>query len=711
MFSKICFALVSLLLFFSKIQSSCAQNTTPNYGNEYIFCLLENYIASNRVVFNINLEKTPSRIKIVSGIQVFDNFIYRKDTQFVFNTTTTPTAAFFSPNKSVAITSSESMGLSVLNSSQNSTDISFITPTNLIPKNPIYYINTYRGEQNLSLSNSSLFSIVGLENNCQISILSNANSKTGLSKGVEFKITLSKGQVYRTQSLDSQSFAGTKIWVNNGCKKIAVFEGAQCSFVEYNNSNCRGCDHLYAQSTPVQFLGKNYTTIPFQNNQQGYIYQVVASQNGSDIFEDGLLIATLNEGESLRVKNLANLSVCVSSNHPISVSQLMKSGGCNGHISNLGNPSLMTLTPDNQTIKNVGFSFFTTNNIAPTTIAASEFYLGLVAPLNNVSSILLNGLKIDSSAFIIKCNKKVGSIKLNANTAYSIQSNTGFVGYIYANGKDESYASSISKGISNSQLAFIINNDVTETCDSFYSFSFNAQSASNAIFKWDFGDGTFANGSSVSKIYNKVGQFKASLTASYPNNLNCSEDTLSKTITINKRPYFDLGKDTTLCFGEELIIKPNTPIGAQYLWNNGTSAKQISVINKQAISLRLTNASKCEFSDTIIVDFKSCDSNYFLVPNVFTPALQISGGILGDNLNDEFEAKMDGYDELQGFIYNRWGTLVYQFTKPKDAFWNGYLQNDISKPCPSGTYYYLYYFKNSKTGFTNKTNGVVTLIR
>jgi gliding motility-associated-like protein len=116
----------------------------------------------------------------------------------------------------------------------------------------------------------------------------------------------------------------------------------------------------------------------------------------------------------------------------------------------------------------------------------------------------------------------------------------------------------------------------------------------------------------------------------------------------------------------------------------------------------------CQFSDTVTIRFVNCDTNSIQIPNVFTP---VSSGTAADNFNDYFETKYSGFDQVKGYIYNRWGELVYQLNIPSTQYWNGYVDNDISRPCPAGTYYYVYQYINTQTGLTKDVNGVVQLIR
>ncbi|MDP2176580.1 MAG: gliding motility-associated C-terminal domain-containing protein [Bacteroidota bacterium] len=709
MFSKK--TILSLCLAICLISQSDAQFTNENYGKEFIFAFLENYSLSEKITFSINLSKIPTTVNIKCATYSANFTIFRKDTQIsYFRTTTTPTASQFNPSRGIIITANNPISLIAMNNALNSTDVSIITPTELIPKNPVYFINTSRGEESIGLSNSSLFTIVALEDNCKINIMPTADSRTTLSKNLLFDITLNKGQIYRARALDSQNFTGTKIWNSEGCKKFAVFEGAMCSFVEYNDNTCKGCDHLYNQTTPIQNLGKKYTTIPFVDNALGYVYQIVATSNNTTVWIDGTLTAMLNEGEFYKASNNQNIPLCIEADKDIYVTQLMKSGGCNGHANNLGNPSLMALTPDHLKIKNIGFSFTTTLNLSPNPSAPSDFFLGLVCDTSELKNIKIDNIKVNPNLFTLKCDKYIGSIKLSSTIPHNVQSIYGCIAYIYAQGRDESYASNFNRSKFNNQTELIVEDNIETVCDSTFEFKIKARSDSSAIFNWQFGDGSSFTGDSTNKIYNKTGQFNIKLAVSYPNNIGCTNDTFSKTIQIFRNPYFNLGDDTTICEGQVINIKPFINESVAYRWHNNTTANNLSVSRPTKVFLTLTDTNQCFFSDTLQVDFKNCDSNSIIIPNVFTPFVYKNKSINSNEINDYFEVKLTGYNIVNGYIYNRWGILVYKFNYPEDEFWNGCINNDISRPCPDGTYYYLFEIINSKTGLTKKVNGVVRII-
>jgi gliding motility-associated-like protein len=95
------------------------------------------------------------------------------------------------------------------------------------------------------------------------------------------------------------------------------------------------------------------------------------------------------------------------------------------------------------------------------------------------------------------------------------------------------------------------------------------------------------------------------------------------------------------------------------------------------------------------------------IPNVFTPDNN-------DGYNDAFDIDIVGFTEYHLTIYNRWGAKVFEGSK--DGFrndginWNGNNQQD-GRPCPAGTYYYIftYQFYTEKTPQT--LHGTITLIR
>lgn len=95
---------------------------------------------------------------------------------------------------------------------------------------------------------------------------------------------------------------------------------------------------------------------------------------------------------------------------------------------------------------------------------------------------------------------------------------------------------------------------------------------------------------------------------------------------------------------------------------------------------------------TVIDDFVA-----FEVPSAFSPN--------GDGINDTFFPAFTGVRDLEGYIFNRWGELVYRFTDPYNS-WDGTVKGRMS---PDGVY--VYFFRGYDVlGRKIEKRGTVTLI-
>ncbi len=83
------------------------------------------------------------------------------------------------------------------------------------------------------------------------------------------------------------------------------------------------------------------------------------------------------------------------------------------------------------------------------------------------------------------------------------------------------------------------------------------------------------------------------------------------------------------------------------------------------------------------------------IPNAFTPN--------GDGLNDTFGVKGEGIRDYHLYVYDRWGTVIWESANPNQQ-WDGIYQG---RPAEAGVYVYqLFAFGVSKKG----KSGSVTLV-
>ncbi|MBP9186592.1 MAG: PKD domain-containing protein [Bacteroidia bacterium] len=95
------------------------------------------------------------------------------------------------------------------------------------------------------------------------------------------------------------------------------------------------------------------------------------------------------------------------------------------------------------------------------------------------------------------------------------------------------------------------------------------------------------------------------------------------------------------------------------------------------------------------------------IPNVFTPDNN-------DDKNDAFDIDIEGWQKYELFIYNRWGTLVFEGFKDgiyNDGInWDGRDKNN-GTPCPAGTYFVVFKYKLFSEKEDGVYHGTITLIR
>ena len=118
--------------------------------------------------------------------------------------------------------------------------------------------------------------------------------------------------------------------------------------------------------------------------------------------------------------------------------------------------------------------------------------------------------------------------------------------------------------------------------------------------KWDFGDPE-SGASNRSKI--KQARHKFSANGSHRVTLTTYFDgqprrKAAQQITINQMPRIELGKDTTICKGNSVLL--SVPNGFQQRWSTGETGPSIGVTKQGVYKVTLTNG-QCTISDSIKV--------------------------------------------------------------------------------------------------------------
>ncbi|MCK5337872.1 MAG: gliding motility-associated C-terminal domain-containing protein, partial [Bacteroidales bacterium] len=108
-----------------------------------------------------------------------------------------------------------------------------------------------------------------------------------------------------------------------------------------------------------------------------------------------------------------------------------------------------------------------------------------------------------------------------------------------------------------------------------------------------------------------------------------------------------------------------------------------------------------EMTDTIMISTYNCNAA-IAAPNAFTPNT--------DGLNDVFILKAENISNFKMYIYDRWGTLIYESSGLEEG-WNGDYKGS---PAPVGTYAWLAIYDIGMGDVereTKKISGTVVLLR
>lgn len=240
------------------------------------------------------------------------------------------------------------------------------------------------------------------------------------------------------------------------------------------------------------------------------------------------------------------------------------------------------------------------------------------------------------------------------------------------------------------------------------SVQFTNKSRNARSFLWDFGDGTTSKQRDPVHQYNKGGTFRIVLKVldSFSCNVN---DSAVYLLTLEEGSQVEPVYDIQSC-SQTVEFKMSGTNVANPVWFFGDGDTAIGFEVKHTykkgnwiVRLKTTNtAGRCPDSAVFPVAVLTDSSGILDVPNVFTPN--------GDLVNDCY--RLGGIsgscDELDLYIYNRWGLLVFHGTAPEDC-WNGRVDN-TGAALPEGVYYYLFTRKR-KDGPDERGHGTIQLIR
>jgi gliding motility-associated-like protein len=234
-------------------------------------------------------------------------------------------------------------------------------------------------------------------------------------------------------------------------------------------------------------------------------------------------------------------------------------------------------------------------------------------------------------------------------------------------------------------------------------------------------------------------------------------------------PLLELGKDTVICKGENLILSAQYGFDT-YMWSTGDTTQTITVATDGIYTLQTLDHCGLQ-TDNIIVSMDTIPTGLINLGNdttmcrngIDTPVVISANTILPnyswstgdtswqitvsergyyklqsnfrcgtvsdsifvnecppsiyfpnaftpdkDGLNDVFRAIVVNTQVKLLIIYNRWGQKIYEGTGPFPE-WDGTFNNE---PSPPGLYAYVVYYSDAESGYSqHQTRGTVMLVR
>jgi gliding motility-associated-like protein len=229
--------------------------------------------------------------------------------------------------------------------------------------------------------------------------------------------------------------------------------------------------------------------------------------------------------------------------------------------------------------------------------------------------------------------------------------------------------------------------------------SFINTSIGGAPFSWDFGDGTGSNATNTDHTYNIPGKYTVRLTATGPDGLIVTKDTI---VVIREIPVaqFEVTPEIAYIPGNSVNFFNQSENIDSLLWEfgDGTTSTEKNPSYKYEtegaydITLHVWSGYQCYDSQRISHGVIVERAGVINCPNAFTPNRDgPSGGNFNQNdfSNDVFHCFTDGVTEYHLEIYNRLGIRVFT-TDDLNTGWDGYFKGKLVE---EGAYVFKVYGK------------------
>lgn len=313
-----------------------------------------------------------------------------------------------------------------------------IDMTNALPTPSLgskYMVQCYPSK--LSTEYRSEFVVVAAEDSTVVDIVPSANTMNGFVAGSTHTITLQQGEAYQLRGASNNGEAdltGSSITARD-CKKIAVYSGHFCAYVP-NNESIISCDHIYDQSFPIDYWGKNFAVAGTGTAFADHV-RVMALEDGCVVNKNGVYATTLNSGQVYDFTlTSSNRTAYIQTSSPASVYMFLGSAGNMN-----GDPSMIIVNPVDQRLKEITFATYSTTY-------TNTHYVTIVASADEMQYVRLDNNPVSSQLFAENNGYRYARVQISdgSHTLKSLGTE-GFIAYAFGIGTHESYGYSVGSSL------------------------------------------------------------------------------------------------------------------------------------------------------------------------------------------------------------------------------------------------------------------------
>lgn len=399
--------------------------------------------------------------------------------------------------KGVQVTATKPISLYIANETKDSYDAANVLPISALGCKYMVQSNQSIGEATSSLGmNRASFLVIATQDYTHVRITPTCETQNHPA-GIPYEITLYEGECYHVinknvGSLDDSEgdFTGTLIESLDN-KPIAVFNGNCLTSV--SETYTTGYDHVFEQAMPVDDWGKRFvitSSYPYATLQEDLV-KVTALLDDTQIQIDDEEPVSLQSGEShafwmdLRGRPCAYLE----SNNPVAVYLYNHSHGSGGGGTYYGDPSMVWISPVEQTIEEITFSTFEAEGV-------ENHYVNIVYYTDSL--LYLDGASVDPNhVHEVPAEPSFSYVRQNiAPGVHTISCKGGVVAHVYGIGRNEGYAYSVGSSAKTLTKQLFVNDILSSELPEGYSVCQNdAHINFRMVFNyeyeklvWDFGD-------------------------------------------------------------------------------------------------------------------------------------------------------------------------------------------------------------------------------